>query len=113
LATRYVRQLVDDLDGTPAVEEIRFTVGSRRYLLHLSASNVAAFHATLEPWTTAAAKLAPVKSPRARTKESRDRAATIRAWAQRTEATGPDGEKVAPNGRLPAWVVAQHAAHAA
>jgi hypothetical protein len=41
---------VDDLDGTVAVETVRFVIGGKSYEIDLSAKNVAKLDALLEPY---------------------------------------------------------------
>lgn len=63
MAKRTVITLIDDIDGTDAVETIAFTIDGAGYEIDLSADNAAVFRAALEPYSTAARRTGG-RSPR-------------------------------------------------
>jgi hypothetical protein len=50
MATKITVELEDDLDGGPAVETVRFSVGGTEYEIDLNKKNAAAFHRKLAPF---------------------------------------------------------------
>ncbi|WP_188436419.1 histone-like nucleoid-structuring protein Lsr2 [Microbacterium murale] len=117
MARRIVHQLVDDLDGevleTGAGETITFSLNGVSYELDLSEKNAAEFREKLDPWISAARRVASSGTGRARdsrrsstgSRPKRDLAA-IRVWAN------AHGHKVSDRGRVPETVLqAYDAAH--
>jgi Lsr2 len=94
---------VDDLDGGPADETVRFTLDGRAFEINLSAANAERLRASLRPFVAAARR-----ADRARrgTGSSRARNAQIRAWAK------AQGIELSPSGRIPLAVIRRYdAAH--
>ena len=54
MAERITVQLVDDLDGSPADEKVRFALGGSQYEIDLSFKNAEKFRAALKPYIDAA-----------------------------------------------------------
>lgn len=117
MARRIIHQLVDDLDGevleTGAGETIAFSLGGISYELDLSEKNAEEFRETLDPWVSAARRVASSSTGRALggqrssagTGPKRDLAA-IRTWAN------ANGHTVSDRGRVPETVLqAYDAAH--
>lgn len=104
MAKKTVITMVDDIDGTDAVETILFAVDGASYEIDLSADNAAALRDALKPYIDAGRKTAP----RARRRGSSAGATPreIRAWA------ADNGIDVPARGRIPASVQEQfHAAN--
>jgi Lsr2 len=103
MATKATLARVDDLDGGPADETLRFGLGGTEYEIDLNAANATAFRRQLAPFTTHARKNG-TRRHRARTAASRARGAAIRAWAK------AQGIAVHDRGRIPASVIEQYQA---
>jgi nucleoid-associated protein Lsr2 len=103
MATKITVALEDDLDGGPAAETVRFSVGGTEYEIDLTKKNAAAFRKKLAPFVEHARRAG--RGPRRRGGRSaagRERGAAIRAWA------AEQGIAVSARGRIPAGVVAQY-----
>jgi hypothetical protein len=99
--------LEDDLDGSPAVETVRFGLGGAEYEIDLSKKNARAFRKGLSQFVEHARKAGRVQSRRAaRSPASRQRSGDIRAWAK------GQGIALSERGRIPASVVQQYEASA-
>lgn len=99
--------LEDDLDGGPAVETVRFGLGSAEYEIDLSKKNARAFRKGLSQFVEHARKAGRAQSRRAaRTSATRQRSGDIRAWAKN------QGIKLSERGRIPASVAEQYEAAA-
>src|SRR5215471_9887544 len=100
MAQRVTVELEDDLDGGPADETLRFGLDIAEYEIDLNAKNAAAFRRQLAPFIEHARKIGRRPRRRAgRTGLSRDRTASIRAWAK------DRGIAVSERGRIPASIV--------
>ncbi len=107
MATKITVALEDDLDGGPAVETVRFSVGGMEYEIDLNKKNATAFRRKLAPFVEHARRAG--RGPRRRAGRSaagRERGTAIRAWAQE------QGIPVSARGRIPAGVVEQFEAAA-
>ena len=102
MARKVILALQDDLDGGPAARTVRFALNGAGYEIDLSDANATAFGEQLRCFIEHARKARP--GP-ARTAASRERGATIRAWARE------HGIPVHERGRIPASVIDQY--HAA
>ena len=93
--------LVDDVDGSPADENVSFSLEGRRYQLDLSKKNAAKLRDALAPFVASARRA----GGRGRAKMTqrptadRERTTAIREWARQ------HGHKVADRGRIPADVI--------
>lgn len=89
--------LVDDIDGSEAVESVSFGLDGVVYEIDLNESNAKKLRDSLEPWV---AKARRRPGQRASRRSSADRgpsdAAKIRAWALK------QGFEVSDRGRIPA-----------
>lgn len=104
MAKKTVVTLVDDIDGTEAIETLTFAFDGTSYEIDLSKSNAKAFRKAVQPYVDAGRK-ATVRSGRrtaARTTDARD----IRAWA------AANGVDVPARGRIPVSVQEQYRASA-
>jgi nucleoid-associated protein Lsr2 len=101
MATKITMALEDDLEGGPADETVRFTVGGRQYEIDLNKKNARAFRKQLAPFVEHARR-AGRGQRRPRTSSSRQRSPDIRAWAKE------QGIAVSGRGRIPANVVDQY-----
>ena len=106
MAQRTVVSLVDDLDGGPADETVRFAIGGREYEIDLSTANAARFRRQLAPFVDRARTAGTAGRMPVRTAASRRRSRDIREWAQQ------QGIEVSERGRIPASVVDQYEAAA-
>lgn len=110
--------LVDDLDGSEAIETISFTLDGGSYEIDLNEANAAALRDALAPWVGAARRAgrgtsAPAARRTARggtrpaaSGSDRERVQAIREWAR------THGHNVSERGRLSADVLAAYqAAH--
>jgi hypothetical protein len=96
--------LVDDIDGGPADETVRFGIGSQQYEIDLNSKNAARLRKQLAPFI-ARGRPAGRTPPRSRrTAASRQRSRDIRAWAL------DQGIGLSERGRIPAGVVDQYEA---
>lgn len=95
-----ITTLVDDLDGTTAIETVRFALDGTSYEIDLSEKNAAALRAAVAPYTsraTTAGHQQRTRTALASTGDSRN--AEIRAWA------AAQGTALPARGRIPAAVV--------
>jgi hypothetical protein len=105
--------LIDDLDGSPADEQVEFAVDGRSYEIDLSAANSAKLRDALAPFISAARRVGggrrgggAVSSAPSRPAADREQNQAIREWAQ------AQGMKISERGRIPSNVLeAYHAAH--
>lgn len=103
--------LVDDLDGSPADEQVEFTVDGKSYEIDLSSDNSARLRDALAPFVSAARRTGTRRSSAATSASSRSAAdreqnQAIREWAQQ------HGLKISERGRIPSNVLeAYHTAH--
>ena len=105
MVTKIAVALVDDLDGSPAEETVRFGVGSSEYEIDLSKKNARTLRAGLEPFVEHARKSGRASKRRpSRPSSARERSSDIRAWAK------AEGITISDRGRIPANVVAQYEA---
>ena len=106
MAQKVTVALVDDLDGGPADETVRFGLEGADYEIDLSGKNASAFRRQLAPFVEHARKAGRGQARRAgRTAAARQRSGDIRAWAKDQCIT------VSERGRILASVMAQY--HAA
>jgi hypothetical protein len=97
--------LVDDIDGGPADETLRFEIGGSEYEIDLNEKNAAKLRQQLRPFIEHARKAGRGLSKRSvRSASSRDRSKAIRAWAK------DQGVLVSDRGRIPVSVVEQYEA---
>ncbi len=100
--------LQDDLDGSEAVETVKFGLGGTQYEIDLSQENAQILRERFSPFVEKARKTSGQRRGRApqRAAGSRERSADIRAWAK------DQGLKVNERGRIPAEIVERYeAAH--
>lgn len=104
--------LIDDLDGSPADEQVEFAVDGKSYEIDLSAANSAKLRDALAPFVSAARRAGGGRrssgggSAPSRPAADREQNQAIREWAQK------QGMKISERGRIPSNVLeAYHAAH--
>lgn len=103
MAQRKIVTLIDDLDGTEAMETVTFAIDDGMYEIDLSEKNATALRETLGRYMTAARKAGSQGTGRTRVKipsTGQSRNAVIRAWAH------SNGHPVRARGRIPQQVVA-------
>lgn len=103
MATKYITQTVDDLDGTVIedAETLTFSVDGRAYEIDLSADNAQQLRDAFAPYISAGRPLRSERGTarRNQTAPSRQNLAAIRAWA------GDNGYTVSSRGRVPHEVI--------
>lgn len=104
MAQRVNIELVDDIDGSEAVETVSFTLDGTAYEMDLSEKNAAKIREALDPFVNAARKVSRVKANSRRSTPSGPSAADVRTWAQ------AHGHEVPERGRIPAVVREAYAA---
>jgi hypothetical protein len=104
-----IERLVDDLDGSEAVETVRFGLDGVNYEIDLTERNAAALRKSLEKYVSGARKGGSRSSGRARTARSSSRQngrgydlVRLREWA------GANKVSVPSRGRIPQAVVDQY-----
>jgi hypothetical protein len=102
MARRTTVALVDDLEGGPAVETVRFAFDGQRYEIDLNAGNAAVLRQQIAAYTTHAHAGEPGPRHRMRTMASRRRSHAIRAWAKAR------GIAVSERGRIAVRVIDQY-----
>jgi hypothetical protein len=96
--------LVDDIDGGPADETVRFGIGSQQYEIDLNSKNAARLRKQLAPFIARGRPAGRTPHRSRRTAASRQRSRDIRAWAL------DQGIGLSERGRIPAGVVDQYEA---
>ena len=92
-----VVSLVDDLDGTPAQETVRFNIDGTDYEIDLSLAHATSFRQLLATYVNSARRVDTATPPQ------QDHNRAIRAWARR------HGRDLHKRGRIPNDVI--HAYH--
>jgi hypothetical protein len=101
MVTHFREELIDDLDGSPAVRSVYFTYQGTVFEIDLSEAHSQEFDAAMSPWVAAARRTATPGLPKPRrTAYGRRRSAAIRVWASEEQLVR------VPYGRLPGRVVA-------
>jgi len=103
--------LVDDIDGSEAVETVGFALDGTSYEIDLSKANAKKLRDFLSTYVASARRAGRVRatggrSGRASARADREQIQAVREWARR------NGHKVSDRGRVPASVLeAYNAAH--
>ena len=98
--------LIDDIDGGPAEETVRFAVDGTSYEIDLSAANAARLRNAVAEFVGHARKSAGRSSSKRSRRADGGKSAEIRAWARE------QGLRVNERGRIPADLAAKfEAAH--
>ena len=100
--------LVDDLDGSKADRTVSFGIDGDQYEIDLNQANIDKLQEALAPFSEAARKVRPTRSPRrgGRQGGSTGKSALIREWAR------SQGMKVSERGRVSQEIIdAFEAAH--
>jgi hypothetical protein len=109
VAQKVVIELLDDLDGSEAVETIVFALGGQSYEIDLDEKNAAKLRKALAPFVEAGRKQGGSKRAKTRVPVHSDdhpNPVEVRAWAS------SQGIEVAARGRVPADIIAKYqAAH--
>ena len=101
MANRLQVILIDDLDGTEAVETVAFALDGKSYEIDLSAANAARFRDAVAPYVSAARSVRARKKARSGPEVD---ARAVREWAR------AQGMDIAPRGRIPSTVLEQYRA---
>lgn len=95
--------MLDDLDGTPATETVRFALDGVEYEIDLSEENARTLRGVLESYIQRSRTVGRVQPrDRLRTAAVRANSETIRAWAKSR------GIVVSDRGRIPATVTHEY-----
>ena len=110
MVQRMITERFDDLDGSPAVETVRFGYAGREYEIDLNEEHAAQLDEALAVYIEHARRTDGVKSRRGRRAEEERRSPeelrAIRQWARE------QGLQVSDRGRIAADIVAKYdAAH--
>lgn len=101
VAKETIVRITDDIDGSEAVESVRFGFRGINYNIDLNAKNVAAIEKSFEKWIQHGQKAEPgaIRSRQRRASVSnKDQTAAVREWAK------ANGYKVSDRGRIAAEV---------
>ena len=99
-----VVELVDDIDGSPAKETIRFALDSVEYTIDLSGRNAEKLRGDMEKWAKAAQRISGRRSRKTTNGRGPDLKA-VREWAASNKI------ELSSRGRVPQKVIEQY--HAA
>ena len=112
MAQKVTRELVDDLDGSPAAATVRFGYDGRDYEIELSEAHATELDEFLAPYLEHARRVSDGgragrgRRPPRQTRQPREDTQAIRRWARE------QGYQVSERGRIPTDVVAAYqAAH--
>src|SRR5512135_2133866 len=110
MVQKVVRELVDDLDGSPAVETVRFGYAGRDYEIDLSEEHAVELDELLAPYVEHGRRVNGAKPSRGRRSEGQRRSPTelhaVRQWARE------QGLQVSDRGRISEDILAKYdAAH--
>lgn len=98
MAQKYIVELLDDLDGTPATDTINFALDGTSYVIDLNDAHIDELRGALEPFVGAARRAdrdaRPVKQAIASTSNKRSDLGAVREWAN------ANGHKVSGRGRV-------------
>ncbi len=103
--------LVDDIDGSQAVETVGFAIDGTSYEIDLSKANAKKLRDAVSNYVAHARRAGRIRasggrSGRASARADREQVQAVREWARR------NGHKVSDRGRIPAAVIeAYNAAH--
>jgi hypothetical protein len=113
VAREVIEKLVDDIDGTEAVETVPFAIDGESYEIDLSKRNAAGLRKALDPYIRAGRRNSRATAGRRRPMASTRRGTTTqRAYdlAQLREWAGANRVEVPSRGRIPQAVVDQYKA---
>lgn len=107
MSTRTIVELIDDVDGTPAVETVKYSLDGTHYEIDLSEKNAQALRSVQDVWINYSRKVpTPTPSaPRASRRNGKDYdPAKVREWAR------SQGIQVSDRGRLDRGIIAAYKA---
>lgn len=104
MAQRVNIELVDDIDGSEAVETVTFGLDGVAYEMDLNEKNAVRLRRTFDAYVSAARKVSRGKATNRRSTPSGPPAADVRAWAQ------ANGFEVPEKGRIPTEIREAYAA---
>ena len=101
--TKKIVEVVDDFDGTPADQTVRFAFNGASYEIDLNREHFEEFAAAIQPYIKAGRKVGSTRRRgNAGNPTQRLETAKIRAWAKE------NGHNVSERGRIPAEVVEEY-----
>jgi hypothetical protein len=101
MAQRVEIQFIDDIDGSPANETIRFGISGAEYEIDLSDEHAKEFRTALEPFIAGARRVTGAARQARSSRSSGPAPAAVRQWARSA------GIKVSDRGRVPDDLIAQ------
>jgi hypothetical protein len=104
MARRTIVQLVDDTDGSQAVETLTVGLEGVNYELDLSDKNAQKLREQLAPWLAAARRTGGRQASKSKATSNNVDLKAVRAWA------AANGVEVSSRGRVPASVIEQYQA---
>jgi nucleoid-associated protein Lsr2 len=113
VAREVIEKLIDDVDGSAAVETVSFALDGTSYEIDLSKKNAAAFRKVLDRYVAAAQRKGGARStPRRRTSKAATNGKAKRGYdlTQLREWAGANKVTVPSRGRIPQAVVEQYKA---
>jgi hypothetical protein len=103
LAQKIEVTLVDDLDGSPASQTVRFALAGAEYEIELNEQHAARFRQQINPFIVHARRTARTRARGAgRGSASRRQSQDIREWAR------AQGIQISERGRIPGAIVEQY-----
>lgn len=103
MATKVIRTLIDDIDGSNADETVSFRIDGADYEIDLTAANAAGLREALAPYIAAGRKIASTGKqslrPKRQGKRQSSSSSNIREWAEN------NGHKTSSRGRIPARIL--------
>lgn len=102
MAKKVVVQLVDDVDGSEAVETVSFGLDGVSYEVDVNGENADRLREALAPWISVARRAGGRKTASRGASSSASEAAKIRVWAREK------GIDVSERGRIPASIREQY-----
>jgi hypothetical protein len=104
MAKRTIVKLVDDTDGSEAVETLTVGLEGVNYELDLSDKNAKKLREQLAPWLAAARRTGGRQASKSKATGNNVDLKAVRAWA------ASNGVEVSSRGRVPASVIEQYQA---
>lgn len=102
MAKKIVTYLIDDIDGSDAVDTIVFAVDGVTYEIDLNKENAAALRADFDKWIKPARRISGRRTRRSAAPAAASDAGRIREWARE------NGYEVSERGRIPAEIRAAY-----
>jgi hypothetical protein len=106
MAQKHIVQLIDDLDGAPATETVRFGLDGATYEIDLSTKNAQKLRDSLATYVANARRASRAARPAATSRRTvraprsdREQLQAVREWARK------NGYKIGDKGRIPGSIL--------